>query len=139
MLHTDHMAARHVPTVVGTSRRWLAGGEALVAASAFGGAVGLASGALDLGATLNDRLPFDSPVVAGAALAVVVGAPMAFAAIDAWKGTVRADVMALSAGTLLTGWIVVEVAVIRSFSWLQPAFFAAGVAIAAGGYRGHRR
>jgi len=97
------------------------------------------SGALDLGTSLDTRLPFDGPVVGGVALAVVVGAPMTCAAVDARSGTDRADVMALSTSALPVGWILVEVAVIRSFSWLQPAFFAAGAANATAGYRGNRR
>jgi|NGEPerStandDraft_6_1074524.scaffolds.fasta_scaffold11137_3 hypothetical protein len=139
LLQTGHRAARHAPRSDTSERPWLAGGEALVALSAFAGAVGLATGALDLGASLNTRLPFDRPVVGGVALAAVVGAPMSCAVIDAWQGNGRADAMAFSAGTLLVVWIGVEVVVIRSFSWLQPAFLGAGVAIATAGYRGNCR
>ena len=33
------------------------------------------------------------------------------------------------------GWIVIEIAFIRSFSWLQPTFLVAGAAIFFAGYR----
>src|SRR5664280_670627 len=45
----------------------------------------------------------------------------------------------VGAGSLLVGWIVVQVTVIRSFSWLQPTFFVTGTAIAVAGYRGRPR
>jgi hypothetical protein len=117
----------------------LAAGEALMAAGAAGGAVGLITGSMDTGETITSRLPFASPSLGGTALLVVVAVPMAVAAADAWRGTRRADATALGAGGLLMGWIVVEVACIRTFSWLQPACFAAGAAIAFAGWRGSRR
>ena len=95
-------------------------------------------GWMDFGATNNARLPFASPVLAGAALAALVGVPMASSAVEAWQGADRAEVMAVGAGSLLVGWIVVQVGVIRSFSWLQPTYFVTGAAIAVAGYRGRR-
>ncbi len=110
--------------------------EGLTAASAAGGALGLVFGAIDLGATIDGRLPFESPVVGGVALAAAVALPMAVGAEASWRGRYRADRMAVGAGTALMGWIVVEVACIRSFSWLQPAFLLVGAGIVAAGARG---
>jgi hypothetical protein len=107
-----------------------------VATAALAGAVGLVTGSLGLGETVTARLPFASRRVAGAALAAVVGAPMARATVDAWRGTDQADATAVVAGTLLMGWIVVEVGVIRTVSWLQPLCFAAGACIAVAGWNG---
>lgn len=107
-----------------------------MALAAAAGAAGLASGSLDLGETVTARLPFASAPAGGVALLVVVGVPMGVAAVDAWTGARRADATALGAGLLLMGWILVELAVIHSFSWLQPVCFAAGAAIAAAGHRG---
>jgi hypothetical protein len=84
---------------------------------------------------INARLPFESPQFAGGALFVVVGLPMVTAAFAAWRGSRRDDLWAASAGALLMGWIVVEIGVIQSFSWLQPTLFAFGAAIAFAGYR----
>ena len=39
------------------------------------------------------------------------------------------------AGLFLMGWIVVEVAFIRSISWLHPFFFVVGFVVACSGYR----
>jgi hypothetical protein len=122
--------------VVRARRLWLAAAETFVSVGAFAGAAGLAVGSIDFGATITARLPFGSPVLAGVALATVVGVSMAIGAWQAWRGNERADVTALAAGLLLVGWIVVEVSVIRAFSWLQPTLLACGVAIAAAGYRG---
>jgi len=117
-------------------RRGLALAEGLTAVSAVAGALGLVTGSIDLGETINRRLPFESPVFGGAALTVVVGLPMAAGAVSSWHGGRRTDVMAVSAGGALMGWIVVELAVIRSLSWLQPTLFLVGAAIAWAGFRG---
>jgi ABC-type antimicrobial peptide transport system permease subunit len=110
-----------------------------MALGAVAGSIGLVSGTLDMGDAVTSRLPFGSAVAGGAALCVVVALPLSVAAADAWRGADRADATAVAAGALLMGWIVVEVAVIRSFSWLQPACFAAGAAIAAAGWKGRRK
>jgi len=132
------MTARTVVAGQRHRRPWLAVGEAAFAVGAVAGSIGLASGTLDMGQAITSRLPFGSGVAGGAALFVVVAVPMSVAAADAWRGAGAADSTALAAGVLLMGWIVVEVAVIHSFSWLQPACFAGGAAIAAAGWRGRR-
>ena len=117
-------------------RRGSALAEGLTAASAMAGAVGLAIGSIDLGTTINARLPFESPAFGGVALAVVVALPMAAGAVCSWSGRRRANLMAVGAGVALMGWILVELACIRSISWLHPTLFIVGVAIAFAGYRG---
>ena len=115
--------------------RALAG--SVVALSAFGGALGLMTGLLDLGADLNERLPFHSPVVGGLALAAIVGVPFTTVAADAWRGSPRTDRSTFYAGYVLAGWIVVELGFIRELSFLHPFFFAVGVAFMIAGSRGH--
>jgi hypothetical protein len=110
--------------------------EGAVAVAAFAGAAGLVGGSIDLGATIDRRLPFDSLEFAAVALVVVVGLPMAAAAILSWRGGTKANLLAITAGALLVGWIAVEVLIIRSFSWLQPIFLLAGATIAFVGNRG---
>ncbi len=110
-----------------------------MALGAFAGSVGLSIGSLDLGDTITSRLPFGSAPAGGGALLVVVGVPMTVAAVDSWTGAGRADATSLGSGLLLMGWILVELAVIRSFPWLQPACFAGGAATAVAGYRGRIR
>jgi hypothetical protein len=109
--------------------------EGAVSLSALAGSAGLASGSIDFGATINGRLPFGSLVLGAVALAVVVGLPMAVACVADWRGAGRANQLSMGAGGLLVGWIVVEVVVTRSFSWLQPTMAMIGAAIGFAGYR----
>ncbi|WP_067537127.1 hypothetical protein [Nocardia crassostreae] len=118
-------AARHVDTtaavltlVAGFSAIW-----------AFASALGLAGGGIDLGSTVVQRLPFDSPVFAGIALLLVVGLPMSLAAVLAALGDRRAPAAAVTAGVLLIGWIIVQLIMIREFFWLQPVCVAFGLAV----------
>jgi hypothetical protein len=115
--------------------RGLAIGEALTAVASLAGAIGLVTGSIDLGAVINRRLPFGSPAFGGLALIVVVVLPMATGVVLSWRGSGQANLVAIADGALLMGWIVDELAVIRSFSILQPIFAVVGAAIAFGGYR----
>lgn len=116
-------------------RPWLAVYAACNAVAAWAGAFGLFTGGIDLGDTVNDRLPLESPVLAGVALIAVVGIPLTVLAWSAWTGGPRTDDLALVAGVLLIGWIVGQVAVIRAFSPFQPAFLAVGVFLVAASHR----
>jgi hypothetical protein len=102
-----------------------------MALAAGAGAVGLIGGGLDLGATVTARLPAGSPRLAGVALAVVVGSPMAAAAVAGVRRSPRAGDLAVLAGTATVGWIAVQVAVIRTFSWLPPACLLYGSVVTA--------
>lgn len=116
-------------------RPWLAGFAAFNAFGAWAGGVGLVSGGTDFGDAINRRLPFDSPVLAGFALLVIVGVPLTVLARSAWTGGPRTDEVALWAGLVLIGWIVVQIAVIRAFSLFQPAYVAVGAAFVAASHR----
>ncbi len=109
-----------------TSRRLLAVLAMANALSAFGGAVGLATGALALEGDLDQRLPFASPVFGGIALAVFVALPFALVAVLAWRGDERADVAAAASGAVLIGWIVVQLAFLRSLSFFHVFYAAMG-------------
>ncbi|GAA0247455.1 hypothetical protein GCM10010492_53910 [Saccharothrix mutabilis subsp. mutabilis] len=121
------------------TRRALAAGSGFVALNAFAGGVALATGVIDLGPVVTDRLPSHSPVLAGLALVLVVGAPMAVAARRAATGHPRWAGTAVFAGACLVAWIAVQLVVIRTFSWLQPVMAAAGVAVLLAGLRGIRK
>jgi len=97
------------------------------ALGAWAGAVGLASGFLDLGPDVEDRLPLGSPVLAGVALTAVVAVPFSVLSGLAWQADQRSALGASVAGVLLMVWILVELAVIRSISILQPIYFGAGI------------
>jgi hypothetical protein len=107
--------------------RVLAGFAAFVAISAIGPAIGLIAGAFDFGETVNHRLPLHSPVLAGIALAIVVGVPSTVVALFAWRGSAGTRSVTLVAGWLLIGWIAVEIAFIREFSFLQVVYGAVGI------------
>ena len=74
----------------------------------------------------NDRLPWDSVVVAGFALSAIVAVPLTLLAWSAWTGSVRTNGLALVVGLMLIGWILVQVVVLRAFSLFQPAYLCVG-------------
>jgi hypothetical protein len=108
------------------------------AAAAWAGAAGLASGALTLGDELDGRLPFASPVLAGVALAMVVALPLSGLGLMAWRGAREVDRASELVGLALIGWIAVQLAFLRSFSWFQPAYVVIGGLFITRG-RWHRR
>jgi hypothetical protein len=116
-------------------RRGLAAGAAAVAVSACGGAVGLVTGALSLTHTYEQRLPFRSPVFGGIALGLVVGVPFMLLAVLAHRGDPHTERVSLGVGVLLIGWLLVELAFIRTFSFFHPFFGAIGVVFIASGRR----
>ena len=116
----------------------LAAGSGLVAFGAFGGGVSLMVGWIDIGDSLSERLPFSSPVFGGLALMLIVGLPFSMVCRRAWVGDRRAGVTAFVAGVLLVGWIIVQLASIRSVSFLHPLFLAVGVVFTVVGYRSRR-
>ncbi len=120
---------------VTTRRPWLAGFAAFNAFGAWYGAVGLVTGGMDFGESINERLPFDSLVLAGLALGIIVGIPLTVLAWSAWTGGPRTNDLALAVGLTLIGWIVVQVAVIRAFSLFQPAYLAVGASFVAASRR----
>ncbi|WP_338889751.1 hypothetical protein [Rhodococcus sovatensis] len=101
---------------------------------AFTGAIGLIGGGTDLGTEVPQRLPWNSIVLAGVALALVVGVPTTAAALALWSAIPRASLITMTAGVLLIVWIVGQIAVIREFSILQVVFGLVGVLLAAVGW-----
>jgi hypothetical protein len=104
----------------------LASYVALVALSAWFGAVDLITGLLPAPSSLTARLPFHSPVFGGIALACVVAMPATLVTVLIWRRHPRTRDALTLVGLLLVGWIIVEVAVVREFSPLQPACLLAG-------------
>lgn len=118
---------------VRAGRRWAALGGALaglMAVGALAGAVGILGGGLDLGQRVTDRLPWGSTAVAGTALLACVALPMTAAAALVRRRSPRASSALVVAGTLLAGWIVAQLAIIQTFSWLQPVCFGYGLVVA---------
>ena len=99
----------------------------LVALSAYGGSVGFWTGTLDMGHKLNQRLPLHSPVLAGLALTLIVGVPSTVVAVWLGRRDPRTAAALTVAGALLVGWIVVELAFIREFAFLQVFYVGVGI------------
>jgi hypothetical protein len=102
-----------------------------VAASAWFGSVGMASGVLPVESRVASRLPFASPVFAAIALAVVVAIPTTIATWATLRRSPAAAPAVGVSGLLLVGWIAVELAVLREFSPLQVICAVAGAALVA--------
>ncbi|MGB3370533.1 MAG: hypothetical protein WBA81_07935 [Rhodococcus sp. (in: high G+C Gram-positive bacteria)] len=133
-MHTTHTKARS-PRV--TNRIWsniAAVAAAVTGVLAFAGAIGLIGGGTTLGSEVPQRLPWDSIVLAGVALALVVGVPTTAAALALWRVIPRAALITTTAGLLLIVWIVGQIAVIREFHILQVVFGLVGVLLTAVGW-----
>ena len=74
-------------------------------------------------------MPFDSPALGGIALGLIVGLPMTVLALLAWKGDPRSGPLAVAAGVIQIGWILVELAFIREFSFFHPTYIGVGAAL----------
>jgi hypothetical protein len=120
---------KYVTTRPGPRRASLTLLAAFTAASAYFGAFGLISGLLPVDHAMAARLPFDSPVFGGLALATVVAVPTTLVSLLSYRRHPRDHEAAALAGSLLVGWIVTELAIIRQFSVLQLVYALAGIAL----------
>jgi hypothetical protein len=107
-----------------------------IAVSAWFGVVGLVAGMLPVSGPLAARLPLHSPMFGGIALACVVAIPATVVTSLALRRHRRTADALTSVGLLLVGWIVVEAAVVREFSPLQPVYLLAGMGLILLGDRG---
>ncbi|PXW30333.1 UNVERIFIED_CONTAM: hypothetical protein DES50_108143 [Williamsia faeni] len=132
------MSASHQTATANRSSKRIWRATAMVTATttsvlALAGAIGVAGGGTRFGEEIESRLPWQSPVFAGIALAVVVGIPTALAAFTLWRNTTQAALITLIAGFLLVGWIAVQIAVIQTFNPLQVVFGLVGFQLVAAG------
>jgi hypothetical protein len=127
---TDENATTMTAGVRGGRRRvGLSTYAALLAVGAYGGALGLATGFLELQDDLERRLPFGSPVFAAAALTILVAIPATVVMMLAWTGHRYAPHAAVLDGVLLVGWILVELAILRDFSFLHAVYLTIGAGL----------
>jgi hypothetical protein len=105
---------------------WL---SAATAVNAFGGAVYGWNGAPGVPREWLRGSPFEDYRVPGVILGAGVGGTAAVAAAAAWRGSAPEAPASILAGGVLTGWIVIQVAVIGLRSGLQPAMAAVGVSL----------
>lgn len=110
----------------GRALLWL---EVLLAIGAYGGAVGLITGGIDLGEATAE-LPFGSTAFGGWALLVVNGLLPTVVVVGALRGRPWAETGHLVVGAALIGWIVVQVSLLGwPPHWLQILYFLWGWAI----------
>ncbi|MGW5455943.1 hypothetical protein [Nocardia sp. NPDC003979] len=100
----------------------------LLATWAFAGAVGLITGAVTLGPVSEARLPWQSPILAGVALAVIVALPMTVVALTA-PDSPRTTQTTMVAACALIGWILLQLLILRELNWLQPVCVTLAVVI----------
>ena len=133
----DRDIDRGEPAPPDRSRRrpWLTAVAGVNAAAAWAGGIALATGGIDLGGEIDERLPFDSPVLAGLALVLVVAVPLTALTWSSFVDDGPTDELALVAGLALIGWICVQVVVIQTFSWFQPFYLGVGVVLVVASHR----
>jgi hypothetical protein len=114
--------ARLTPRILGV----LAGLVALATAAC---AAALIGGHVDLGPASVERLMARSAASAGWAMILVVVLPLVIAAVAGWRGSPRTGDLAALAGATVIGAGLVQLHVLRTFSWLQPTALVCGIAL----------
>lgn len=108
-------------------------------AVAFAAAVAVISGGTYVGEEIERRMPWESPVVLGVFLAIIVGLPMARATYDLLFRTDQAAGTTLIAGALLLGWVAIQMTHIHAVHPLLVVPAAVGVTlVVAGLYFAHQ-
>jgi hypothetical protein len=102
--------------------------DLFLAVSAIVGAIGLVAGFMNVPLSVLHGTPFADFTVPSLLLGVAVGGSALAAAAIAVFGPRRYERLASAgAGCIMTGWMIVEVALIGLGSWLQPLYFALGL------------
>jgi hypothetical protein len=123
------MAPSSAGRPVGLASRWrlaIVVVAALNAVAALGGSVGLVSGWLTLG-DLTEKLPFGSAVLGGVALALLVCLPQAALTILAVRRSSATAAASVVVGSILVGWILLEVVFLQVFAGLQVVYLIIGL------------
>ncbi|MGA1837676.1 hypothetical protein VD659_12175 [Herbiconiux sp. 11R-BC] len=98
------------------------------ALSAIGGGIGLiATNGMGAPVSWLDGTAFDSYLVPGLVLLVVVGGTQLLALVLQWRHQRFALVASVVAGFGIVIWIHVEVALLPGYSFLQTLYFATGL------------
>ncbi|GEA86922.1 hypothetical protein [Cellulomonas cellasea] len=109
------------------------------ALSAIGGGTALVTGTLPVPVALLHNTPFDSYVVPGLFLGVVIGGSSAIGAVAARRQGPRMHPLSAGAGFIMIGWIVGEAILIEGFSVLQGIYLLTGVLVVAASATLHHR
>ena len=101
--------------------------EAFVAVGAVYGSIMLITNAWRLDQAMLRHLPVDTWLLPGAALAALVALPYVVAAFLVLTRHPMARAVSLLAGGILVGWIVVQLALIQQYFFLQPVMALCGL------------
>lgn len=121
------------PREAGASRRGWAGTGLLVvllfvAANALYGGIGLMVDGMGMPDEWLEPLPVDTWTWPGVALLLTVAAPQLATAWLVWRRHPWAPVAGLVAGAALVLWIVVQLALLQRYFFLQPVIAGLGLA-----------
>jgi hypothetical protein len=110
--------------------------ELLIGANAVWGGIMLMTDSCKLGPEWLDDTFFDSWFLPGVALLVIIGGSQLVAAVTLLARRPYAQAVSLAAGSILIGWIIVQLAWLQVFHLvMQPAMLAAGFLITALAWR----
>ena len=96
------------------------------AVTAVGGGIMLMTGGIKPPSAWLQNTAFASYFIPGLILAGMVGGSALLAAVAFAVNRHYAAVMAMLSGFILCAWVINEVAVIQTYSWLQLAYLALG-------------
>lgn len=102
------------------------------AVSAIGGGMSLVTGTLPVPKDLLRHTPFDTYVIPGLFLGVVIGGSALAGAVALLTHTKGSRLISQAAGVIMVGWIAVETILIQGFSWLQGLYLMSGLLVAVG-------
>ena len=99
------------------------------ALSAIGGGIGLVTGTLPLPTMLLRHTPFDSFVIPGLFLTIIIGGSALTGAIALRTHARRARLISATSGVIMVGWIAGETILVRGFSVLQGLYLLTGLLV----------
>jgi hypothetical protein len=124
-----HARDAGVPAGSRIAHRTLAGLLAFNGIGALFGGVGLLTGTLGMPLSLLDGTVFDSYMIPGWILLIIVGGSSTLASVMVWKNLRNAGEAAIVAGLILLGWIVTEFVLIPEGWAFQSIYILIGLAI----------
>jgi hypothetical protein len=138
---TVHGAASNRVAVARQPAGWaLVGVELFVAVGALYGGIGLiASNAIHITDDWLVGTPFDSWVLPGIFLLLVVAAPMTVAAVAELRRRPWAYTASVVAGVAQIGWIIAQWVIMQRYFVLQPVMFTAGAVVVLLAWAAHGR
>ncbi len=101
--------------------------DIFAALTAIAGGVALIVGVIQFPADWLLKTPFSSYLIPALTLAIVVGGSALVAAVTMLIRHAVGVIVSLIAGIMMSGWIIVQVAMLGYVSLLQPFMFAVGL------------